>query len=409
LGDLILPPGIRKLSELIIDVNKDWLGYIIKNLGTPVDPNDASRLTELTSHAALPSVHHTKTTAAGEIVSGIFNLARIPTITRAKLEYPTEDVTFTYLSAIGKLEMQTTEGKWMGSVFTTDSFADKAVRIQALCGTVDFARSCVIFARWSDFDNRYDLHLNEGATTEDTRLSKKTAGVETLLGYEAVDLTRQMFYTIMLSITGTTLDVYRTDMVTPKFSVTDTDHALGKWGFSAQRENAIFNELVAALLPPASSPPKVLAYFEVPVIGTGTPEDPYRAQMPESLTPDGKRNLLSMSHSSLIPTDPTTGKPIHGTALLRIFEQPDRDPTLRDIPTCLDALRAMTGVTELTRDDAISRARVLDDKLHLFDLVRVPTPVKDQIKEYIEWRRTVHKVEMPEEVTRRYLESDKGW
>jgi len=38
---------ISKLSELEIDVDKDWLGHVIKNLGTPVDSGDAVRLGDL--------------------------------------------------------------------------------------------------------------------------------------------------------------------------------------------------------------------------------------------------------------------------------------------------------------------------------------------------------------------------
>jgi len=33
----------RKLSNLIVDADKDWRGYIIKNLGEPTEPNDAAR------------------------------------------------------------------------------------------------------------------------------------------------------------------------------------------------------------------------------------------------------------------------------------------------------------------------------------------------------------------------------
>jgi hypothetical protein len=36
--------GVSRLSELIIDVDKDWAGKVIKNLGEPVDPGDALRL-----------------------------------------------------------------------------------------------------------------------------------------------------------------------------------------------------------------------------------------------------------------------------------------------------------------------------------------------------------------------------
>jgi|GEM_PF-4125577 len=39
--------GITKLSELTIDVDKDWGGYVIKNLGAPVDATDAARKQEV--------------------------------------------------------------------------------------------------------------------------------------------------------------------------------------------------------------------------------------------------------------------------------------------------------------------------------------------------------------------------
>jgi hypothetical protein len=35
--------GISNLSQLGIDVSKDWLGFLLKNLGAGVDPNDAVR------------------------------------------------------------------------------------------------------------------------------------------------------------------------------------------------------------------------------------------------------------------------------------------------------------------------------------------------------------------------------
>ena len=36
-----LSKGINKLSQIDIDVNKDWAGRLIKNLGAAVDSNDA--------------------------------------------------------------------------------------------------------------------------------------------------------------------------------------------------------------------------------------------------------------------------------------------------------------------------------------------------------------------------------
>jgi len=49
--------GVTKLSQLEIDVNKDWGGYVIKNLGSPVDPNDSLRKTELDSHNVSEAIH----------------------------------------------------------------------------------------------------------------------------------------------------------------------------------------------------------------------------------------------------------------------------------------------------------------------------------------------------------------
>ncbi|MEM2261219.1 MAG: hypothetical protein QXK24_02080 [Ignisphaera sp.] len=59
--------GVTKLSELIIDVDKDWNNYKIKNLGVPIDANDALRKIELDNHVMNPSAHHTKTTSRNEL------------------------------------------------------------------------------------------------------------------------------------------------------------------------------------------------------------------------------------------------------------------------------------------------------------------------------------------------------
>lgn len=45
--------GITKLSELIIDVSKDWGAYLIKNLGTAVDDADAVRKVQAILQAVL--------------------------------------------------------------------------------------------------------------------------------------------------------------------------------------------------------------------------------------------------------------------------------------------------------------------------------------------------------------------
>ena len=48
-GKLLVPPGIRNLSELTIDVHKDWGGFRIENLGAPTAVGHAVR-NVLTTH-----------------------------------------------------------------------------------------------------------------------------------------------------------------------------------------------------------------------------------------------------------------------------------------------------------------------------------------------------------------------
>jgi hypothetical protein len=62
--------GIRKLSELEIDTDKDWLGFRIRNIGAPLTDADVPRA------------------RAEDILSGVFSLDRIPTITREKIVSP---------------------------------------------------------------------------------------------------------------------------------------------------------------------------------------------------------------------------------------------------------------------------------------------------------------------------------
>jgi len=59
--------GVRKLSELIIDVDKDWRGYRIINVGAPIDDTCVPRA------------------RAGDILSGVFSVDRIPDLPRSKI------------------------------------------------------------------------------------------------------------------------------------------------------------------------------------------------------------------------------------------------------------------------------------------------------------------------------------
>ena len=54
--DIITPAP--RLSLITIDVDKDWAGHIIRNLGAPVDPNDILRKTDLDSHKTASPLDH---------------------------------------------------------------------------------------------------------------------------------------------------------------------------------------------------------------------------------------------------------------------------------------------------------------------------------------------------------------
>lgn len=283
-------------------------------------------------------------------------------ITRAKLEYPTVDVNFAYLSAIGKVRYGMFVSPSGNAVLTTDVFANRAV--ETICSD-----ESPLLSRWIDMLNFYDALMHSGAATADFKLRKMVGGVSTLLGAEAVDLSWTEHYLIKFSCSDTTLKAYRDDMATPKISVTDTSFAEGRFGVGHWGSNIMsYSPLYTHLRPSSSPAPKVLAYFEAPIVGSGTMEDPFRAEMPEEVVSNpaiGKRNLLSVSYSSLIPTDLTTGKPKHGTTIVRVFEQPDRGPQLRPIPYCLNVMKRIRGVKELKQREATVLAKRMDDKLEV--------------------------------------------
>lgn len=294
-------------------------------------------------------------------------------VTRANLEYPTVDVSFSYLAAIEKLAFGNYEGILRQALLTSDSFADKALE------NWGFGDQSLLVARWINKDNQYLIWQDSGALTLDFRMGVFLAAAITFLASEAIDLTADDGFLLKLKCTGSTIEAFRTDMVTPKISVTDTTHASGRFGVTWGRHLS-FNPaqpMFAHLRGSPITPRKAISSFEVPIIGSGTQVDPYRAKMPEEIVTDpvfGAVNRLALSHSSLIPVSGVTGRPLNTTALVRVFDQPDRQPHLKPITDSLTALRA--GGTELTPARARGRAKALDPKLGAGEIENMfdPTP-----------------------------------
>jgi len=282
-------------------------------------------------------------------------------VTRDIMEYPVVDVSFAYLASIDKLERVVRGTTTIQALVTIDDFDDLA------CEGFSSGDMSIVIGRYQGIQDHYGILQYSPATTADFILQKQVAGAFTDLGYEAVDLGSNEGFLVKIACKGTTISAYRDDMVTPKISVTDTSFAKGRFGITWARLGTIEIEPATVYLRKALSPsPRVLGYFEVPIIGEGTIENPFHPKMPEEIIdhPEfGKVNRSALSWGTLIKSDRKTGKPKEYIAIVRILEQPIRQEHLYDIPKCISALEAMSGVTRLKREEAIKRALKLDDKL----------------------------------------------
>jgi len=170
---------------------------------------------------------------------------------------------------------------------------------------------------------RYACVINPYKTTADFAINKRVACTTTTLAEEAVDVVLYRVQKIKLELIGNTINAYRNDMATPKLSVTDTDIVgVGRWWVGTWSVAPAYI-WYAKLLPPSSKVPKTEnpIWVLLPIIGKGTLVDPYRVKLPERIVDHprledyGRMNEVGVSHASIIPSDPKTGKPLHPVAL----------------------------------------------------------------------------------------------
>ena len=212
----------------------------------------------------------------------------IPTITRDKLEYPTEDVPFIYLIAIGKIAF--TRCGITYTIHTVDQFADKAIDyIQTLNGYIPASARCADPSTFST--NKYIAYVDTGQSSADFMLKKYYNGYTTL-ATESVDLDEQA-YLIRLSCSGSTIKAFRDDLSTPKLSVTDTDIPSGYFGVHGFRMSYYpYSDPYATYLrPPSTQLPQAKAIVEVDIIGSGTEDDPYRPNLAQELVEVSKSDV----------------------------------------------------------------------------------------------------------------------
>jgi len=216
--------------------------------------------------------------------------SRLPdnSIARSKLEYPTVDVSFAYLSAINKVRLIGQYDWDSGGVFTIDSFTDKAI-LNVICDAAVLS----IGRSQGDMKNRYAQFIYSGNPAKDHIISKVVNGTNTDLAYEAVNVAGGSQHLALFSISGSTLNGFRIDLTTPKITATDTTFASGYFGPASAWSKGIRTPLDAVLKAPASATPPALTILEVDVAGSGKPEDPFR--------PNLTQNLVEISQLSGLP------------------------------------------------------------------------------------------------------------
>jgi len=219
-------------------------------------------------------------------------------ITRSKLEYPTVNVNFAYLSVINKTGIVSVH--WALATVTLDSFADKSV-----FGGVHKPVSAEVYGRLVDIDNYYYSYINTGKATSDHEIGITQSGIINTLASESVDLDNKG-RGVRLSCSGSTLKSLRYDapnvlnslsLPTPAATIyaTSTAFASGKFGYKIidPVNHGGIDPITAYLLPTATPLSPALAVLELDIEGTGKPEDPF--------SPSLSRNLAEITNLTGLP------------------------------------------------------------------------------------------------------------
>ena len=211
-------------------------------------------------------------------------------ITRTKLEYPTSDVSFSYLASINMVRYIAFVA-WGYILVAKDSFVDKAVLSVRQVNLASW-----VMARIQDYINMYGSQFDPPKATGDHYIMKRQGTTDTTLAIEAIDIDNKG-RGLMISCSGSTIKSFRYELLTAldpialpapngTISATDTTFASGFFGFYVLRETFPHSGSESGsswLKAPMTRLPLALAVLEVEVEGSGAPEDPYRPLLNKNL------------------------------------------------------------------------------------------------------------------------------
>jgi hypothetical protein len=220
-------------------------------------------------------------------------------VTRGKLEYPTVNVSFSYLSAISKT-LYISRYTWGYLIITRDSFTDKAIWV-----AVQVNDNADVVGRVVDYQNHYISEFWIAGSASDHKLLKIVNGTQTTLATESIDLDNKG-RGLANSCSGSTIKSLRYELTSPidplalptpnaTLSATDTSFASGYFGFRPLRESYPHggSESGSAWLKTPLTPlPQAQLILEVDVDGNGR-DIPY--------TPSLSRNLVEIDSLQGLP------------------------------------------------------------------------------------------------------------